>query len=180
VRQRADAWKVIGEPKSAAGTRTVPLPPQFVSILREWKLACPSGPLRLAFPNTRGNVDDLRHIVRSTLHPAMIAAGLVTADGKPKYPGMHALRQRRPRIAAKTVQARLGHSSIAMTADVYGHLFSRGDDGMFSHPVKTPSPRAALPAPDRRPELAATARLPMAPPRRNHRAARRGASTCSG
>jgi integrase len=26
------------------------------------------------------------------------------------------------------VQGRLGHSSIQMTADVYGHLFSRGDD----------------------------------------------------
>jgi integrase len=27
------------------------------------------------------------------------------------------------------VQARLGHASIAMTADRYGHLFPRGDDG---------------------------------------------------
>jgi integrase len=27
------------------------------------------------------------------------------------------------------VQARLGHASIQMTADVYGHLFPRGDDG---------------------------------------------------
>jgi len=27
------------------------------------------------------------------------------------------------------VQARLGHASIQMTADVYGHLFPRADDG---------------------------------------------------
>jgi integrase len=27
------------------------------------------------------------------------------------------------------VQARLGHASIQMTADVSGHLFPRGDDG---------------------------------------------------
>ena len=27
------------------------------------------------------------------------------------------------------VQARLGHASIQMTADRYGHLFPRGDDG---------------------------------------------------
>jgi len=27
------------------------------------------------------------------------------------------------------VQARLGHASIQMTADTYGHLFPRGDDG---------------------------------------------------
>jgi integrase len=28
----------------------------------------------------------------------------------------------------KAVQERLGHSSITMTMDVYGHLFPRGDD----------------------------------------------------
>jgi hypothetical protein len=27
------------------------------------------------------------------------------------------------------VQGRLGHATIAMTADRYGHLFPRGDDG---------------------------------------------------
>jgi integrase len=27
------------------------------------------------------------------------------------------------------VQARLGHASIVMTLDTYGHLFPRGDDG---------------------------------------------------
>jgi hypothetical protein len=29
----------------------------------------------------------------------------------------------------KLVQARLGHAGIQMTADTYGHLFPRGDDG---------------------------------------------------
>ena len=29
----------------------------------------------------------------------------------------------------KLVQERLGHSTIGMTLDVYGHLFPRGDDG---------------------------------------------------
>jgi integrase len=27
------------------------------------------------------------------------------------------------------VQSRLGHSSITVTLDTYGHLFPRGDDG---------------------------------------------------
>ena len=27
------------------------------------------------------------------------------------------------------VQERLGHASVNLTADVYGHLFPRGDDG---------------------------------------------------
>jgi integrase len=32
-------------------------------------------------------------------------------------------------LPLKVVQARLGHASIQMTADTYGHLFPRGDDG---------------------------------------------------
>jgi integrase len=31
-------------------------------------------------------------------------------------------------LPLKLVQARLGHASIQMTADRYGHLFPRGDD----------------------------------------------------
>jgi integrase len=31
-------------------------------------------------------------------------------------------------MPAKVVQERLGHSSITMTMDVYGHLFPRGGD----------------------------------------------------
>ena len=64
------------------------------------------------------------------------------ADGKgePKY-SMHALRHfyaswcinRREdgglELPPKTVQARLGHASIVMTLDIYGHLFPSGDDG---------------------------------------------------
>jgi integrase len=31
-------------------------------------------------------------------------------------------------LPLKVVQHRMGHSSINLTADVYGHLFPRGDD----------------------------------------------------
>jgi integrase len=31
-------------------------------------------------------------------------------------------------LPPKTVQERMGHSSITMTLDTYGHLFPRGDD----------------------------------------------------
>jgi integrase len=71
----------------------------------------------------------------------MIVAGIVAKDGKAKYPGLHSLRHfyaswcinRRVdgglELPLKVVQARLGHASIQMTADTYGHLFPRGDDG---------------------------------------------------
>jgi integrase len=65
----------------------------------------------------------------------------VDAKGNAKYTGLHALRHfyaswciNRKKdggleLPMKTVQQRLGHSSIVMTSDVYGHLFPRGDDG---------------------------------------------------
>ncbi len=157
VRQRADRYNKIDVPKSEAGERTVPLLSIVTGALREWKLACPKGPLGLVFPRGRtGHVEHHATIIMLGLIPAQIAAGVCTvkkdADGKvvlddkgepireAKYTGLHALRHffaswcinRKVdgglELPAKMVQERLGHSSIGMTMDVYGHLFPRGDD----------------------------------------------------
>jgi integrase len=156
VRQRADCYSAIGKPKSAAGERAVPLPPTLVSTLRKWRLACPNGELGLVFPAADGSVETYSNITRHALVPALLAAGITSpvrdehgkpvrdADGKPvvepKY-GWHSLRHfyaswginRRVdgglELPIKVMQARLGHASIQMTADVYGHLFPRTDDG---------------------------------------------------
>jgi integrase len=141
VRQRADGLNKIGPPKSEAGERTVPLPPMVIHALREWKLVCPKGELDLVFPGPRGRVQTRFVIVDQGFNPAQLAAAVVTEDGKAKYRGLHALRHfyaswcinRRVdsglELPLKVVQARLGHASIQMTADVYGHLFPRSDDG---------------------------------------------------
>jgi integrase len=139
VRQRADRWNVIGRPKSEAGERTIPLLPMVVNALREWKLACPKGELDLAFPNGAGRVEDSSNIIQRAWIPTQIAAG-VTRQGRAKYPGLHTLRHfyaswcinRRVdgglELPLKLVQSRLGHASIQMTADRYGHLFPSIDD----------------------------------------------------
>jgi len=140
VRQRADRFGTIGRPKSEAGERTIPMLPMVVNALREWKLACPKGELDLVFPNGSGRVENHSNIVQRGLMPIQIAAGVVTKAGKAKYPGLHSLRHfyaswcinRRVdgglELPLKLVQTRLGHASIQMTADRYGHLFPRGDD----------------------------------------------------
>jgi integrase len=141
VRQRADRYHAIGRPKSAAGERTVPLPPMLVNVLREWFLACPKGKLGLVFPNTRGNVESHSNIIQRAVRPTMIAAGLKNEAGGAKYSGLHAFRHFYAswcinraadgglELPAKVVQTRLGHATIAITLDRYGHLFPRGDDG---------------------------------------------------
>ena len=61
VRQRADAYKKIGPPKTKGSSRTVPLLPTLVTVLREHKLKTPKTALNLVFPTKRGDVlDDLR------------------------------------------------------------------------------------------------------------------------
>jgi integrase len=141
VRQRADRYNKIGPPKSDASERAVPLAPILVDVLRTWKLACPKGDPNLVFPNGQGRIEDYSNIIKRGLRPIEIAAGVVTKSGGAKYPGLHALRHfyaswcinRRVdgglELPLKVVQARLGHTSIQMTADRYGHLFPRGDDG---------------------------------------------------
>jgi integrase len=93
----------------------------------------PKGNLVLVFPNGAGNVESRANIITRGLVPAMIAAGVVSKDGRAKYTGLHSLRHfyaswcinRRVdgglELPLKVVQARLGHASIQMTADVYGH-----------------------------------------------------------
>ena len=61
-------------------------------------------------------------------------------EGKPKYTGLHALRhfyaswcinpldRGGQGLLPKVVQHQLGHSSIMMTMDVYGHLFPADED----------------------------------------------------
>jgi len=138
VRQRADRYNRIGRPKSSAGTRSIPLMPMVVAVLREHKLATPANALDLVFPNRKGKVDHLVTIAAGW-RAAQEKAGVVGPDRTAKYSGLHAIRHFYAswcinRIAdgglelpMKVVQGRLGHATISMTADVYGHLFPTAD-----------------------------------------------------
>jgi integrase len=133
VRQRADLWGTMGAPKSAAGDREIPMAPMVVNALREWRLACPKGPLNLVFPNGVGNVESHANIATRGFYALQIEAGIVGEDGRPKY-GLHALRHFcaswliEQGFSPKRLQALLGHSSITMTFDRYGHLFPSLED----------------------------------------------------
>ena len=153
--QRADQFCRIGPPKSESSRRTVPLDASMLlPALKAWKLACPIGEADLVFPDSQGDFAHHEKVLRS-LEPIMRAAGVTApvlddqgapvrdAEGnavvQAKY-AMHAFRHffagwcinpkdRGGRgLQAKEVQDLLGHSSIVMTLDIYGHLFPRSDD----------------------------------------------------
>ena len=141
VRQRANLWGEIGAPKSAAGEREIPMSPMVVNALKEWKLGCPrqagesDGERRLwlVFPNGNGRVENHANIANRGFYALQITAGIVDRAGGPKY-GLHALRHFfaswaiEREFSPKRMQALLGHSSIQMTFDRYGHLFPSLED----------------------------------------------------
>jgi len=139
IRQRADRYREIGKAKSASAYRTVPIAPLVANTLREWKLGCPKGDGGLVFPTTTGIVIDHKKMLLMLL-AVEVKAGVVKNDSKPKYT-LHDLRHYfaslciNPRekggleLTPKEVQVRMGHASIVMTLDRYGHLFPAKNDG---------------------------------------------------
>ncbi|RWI85958.1 MAG: site-specific integrase [Mesorhizobium sp.] len=106
--------------------------------------------LHYVFPTGSGNIESRSNIIKRGFLPSQVAAGVTVPTGEKdehgqpvlaaKYGGLHALRHfyaswsiNRVQdgglgLPAKVVQERLGHSSITMTMDTYGHLFPRCDD----------------------------------------------------
>lgn len=122
VVQRADARGSIGAPKSASSRRTVPLPPSAIAALREWKLACAKSEADLVFPSLAGKPMSHRYMTLNLLKPVIDAAAVERI-------GLHDLRHAaaslwiEQRVDAKRVQTWLGHHSVQITFDTYGHLF---------------------------------------------------------
>jgi integrase len=117
VRQRADAWRKLGAPKSKAGARDIPLTPMAINALRQWRQDCPRGTLDLVFPNNRGNIESLQNLRERVFIPLQRTAGIVAET----Y-GFHALRHAAASLfiahlgwTPKRVQVVMGHANIAMT-----------------------------------------------------------------
>jgi integrase len=120
VTQRADAWSTIGPPKSAAGLREVPLVPLVVNTLRH----C-SRDFELVFPNSRGRPFQHSNFHNFVWQPLLQICGLELK--------FHSLRHAATSMfielgwPAKRIQGIMGHATIGMTLDTYGHLFPQGD-----------------------------------------------------
>lgn len=148
VEQRADLKNIIGPPKSEAGYRTIPLPGSAITALKAWKLACPATDDGLVFPSVGHKVMSHQYLNGKVMAAVQIAAGVammaVIEDGEPvldkneqammepRYT-LHDFRHAaaslwiEQRVNPKRVQKWMGHSSIQVTFDTYGHLFDQAD-----------------------------------------------------
>lgn len=132
VKERADETGRLGPCKSESAYRTIPLGPAVVAVLRRWKLVCPppGGPgLHLVFPNGVGRVELLPNLYARMWRPLFWRAGEDGPAAIQPYYNIHAARHFYASLlidqgfAPKQVQERMGHSSIQVTMDIYGHLF---------------------------------------------------------
>ena len=139
VRGRADDRGRIGPPKSASGHRALELSDRLGAVLTRWLAVAPRGPH--VFPNGQGGVESMQTIYRRYWLPLLLECGLARVVAKEQGGGhqhetafsihdlrhFHASLQIEAGMQAKELQAHMGHASIQMTMDVYGHLFD--DDG---------------------------------------------------
>jgi integrase len=108
-------------PKSRYSKRKIDMVPQLVSQLKEWKLACPKSELDLVFPNAKGNPIDANNLLNRVYNPALKKANLHRMrfhDLRHTYASLLISQGENP----KYVQNQMGHSSIQVTYDIYGHL----------------------------------------------------------
>ena len=148
VRRSMNRWGEEVRPKSDAGNRSIPMAPVLANVLKTWKLQCVRNDRDLVF-TTRARKPVLPGQIYSNYwmplsvklglagdkvlyaHPRPVAGGQAWY-AKPKY-HFHALRHVAASLfieqglLAKRVQHIMGHASIMITFDRYGHLFD--DDG---------------------------------------------------
>ncbi len=134
VRRAMDKYQKFGPPKTRAGVRDIPMGPTVLRMLKEWRLASRNNELGLVFCNGKGLPIHACHLHRAVWCRLMKKVDLVGDAGRPRY-HFHALRH----VAAsllieqgeqpKVIQEIMGHASITMTFDTYGHLFDKANTG---------------------------------------------------
>jgi len=110
--------------------------PMMANTLREWKQACPNTEQDLVFPSERGEILWHTNLYEQCFLALLDACGLlVTAEPAPPPPFNFqrcAIPRRTSSSNRMVVQEGadgMGHSSIHLTFDIYGHLFpTPGDD----------------------------------------------------
>lgn len=147
----AERGLVFGEPKSAAGKRTMKIPEHTRAMLAAHLLALPGGadPTQLVFTTPTGQPVRHGNFYRRVFRPAVKAALPAAKHGL----RFHDLRHTAASLSIAVepnlhlVKVRLGHEDIRTTINTYGHLLPSVDaalaDGisaLFDTPTPAPHP----------------------------------------
>ena len=138
VTQRADERNRIGATKSGAARRDLEIGAGLAADLKRWLVV--AAKCDLVFPSGTGKPELAQNIYRRFWLPLLVECGLATRvqgeDGAWRHDtefSIHDLRHFHASLMieagmqAKQLQEHMGHSSIKITMDTYGHLFN--DEG---------------------------------------------------
>ena len=121
IRQTYDQYG-YREPKSKSGKRSVIMSPNLVEVLSQHKATLKkNGYADHVFQNTKGGPLHHANVIRREFHPTLERAGI-------RRIRFHDMRHTYGALAAsmgvppKFIQAQLGHASLMVTLDTYGHL----------------------------------------------------------
>ena len=117
----------FSELKTRYSRRRVGLLDELIGDLKHWKLRCPKGEHDLVFPSDDGRLLNHGILLRKGFYPALRRAKL-------RHVRFHDLRHTfaslliHANVHPKRIQALMGHSTIRITLDVYGHLMHDADN----------------------------------------------------
>ena len=127
IHVKRSVWKKqFQTPKSKKSIRKIDLTERLVREFKLWKLACPISEHNLVFPSPEGYITIHDNVMKRFYCPALRRA-------KIRHVSFHSLRHSnasmRIRVGQniKYIQGQMGHATINMTLDVYGHLFNDFD-----------------------------------------------------
>jgi len=130
--RRQYTYRRFCELKTRYSRRRVGLSDELIAELKRWKLRCPKGEHDLVFPTGAGNPENHSNLLRRGFYPALRRAGLRKIrfhDLRHTYASLLIAANVHP----KRIQALLGHSSIKVTMDTYGHLMNETDNEAAEH-----------------------------------------------
>lgn len=128
IRHSLSYYDGLKDPKTKAGVRTIPMSPPVRRVLELLLQHIEGEPKGFVIRSKRGLPLGVTHNNSRIWQPIMKEAGLVNEAGTPKY-GFHSLRHAAVSLLieqgldAFILKGIIGHSSVKMTMDVYGHLF---------------------------------------------------------
>jgi integrase len=128
--ERSGRSPQFGTPKSKRSRRTIPLPPELVTILRAWKATQNEERLLLG-PDYRdlgfvftiaGGGPINENNLRNQSYERLVKLAGVRRVRPHDLRHCYASTLLADGVPLKTVSELLGHSSVSITADIYGHL----------------------------------------------------------
>lgn len=138
VETRVDRYGDEDVTKTEAGDREIPISRAAADELKAWrKRTTFSKPDDLVFPNLDGGYEDHDNMVKREFNPLFEKLAKLRAEEPEKHPpapkrfNWHALRHFAVScwidadLPPKTIQTFAGHSTLAVTMDIYGHLFKK-------------------------------------------------------